>query len=826
MPKINEWFYTNLTYQDDFIYVKGYYQDGTPFIGRKPYKPYCFVKGAGEYKTFDGSSPLRKKEFESVYEMKNYTSTKKPNGEFPEVFGLGVDGKYISQRELVYSFLADNFEKEIEFNVDYIGILDVDIETTSLSAQTGEILSISCSVTRNKETTYKTFGLKFYTGTEVLNYERCDDEQEMLKKFCKFVKASDVDVISGWNSQRFDILYLCDRVYENYKKDWLKLLSPFGLMPKKIHKKTKNRKTGQDEEYDIWKIEGLSDLDGMRLYAKYDTYNGSLSLNNIAKRELGEEKLDYSEFGSLARLYEEDFNTFINYNQKDVILVDKILNKTKHIELAITISFLAKINFEDSFSPIVTWDILIYNYLYNNGIIIPRRKENKKDKKNIGGAVRDARVGFSNHVITTDATSLYPSIIVSLNISPETFIRKVTDISVELLNEKNYSKASNGCLFDNNKQGVLSYLVGNIFYKRVEYKNLMKEEKKKNNGDKDLINKLDIFQYAMKILINSAYGVFSSVHFRYFNIDLAEAITVTGQNIIGKTNDSVNKYLNEYLGNEIDKDYIIFSDTDSSAFTIDSIVKKENPENVTDFMDEFYKNNIEPYLTNVINKFAVDHNFFINSISFKREKIITKMVVLAKKKYYGIVTDNEGFRYPNPEMFLTGVEIVRSSTPEVVKIPLRECMNFSLSGTEKELQLYIEKFKKEYMTLTPEAISFPKGVSDMSKYIQKTGFRDGTPIQARASILYNELLKEHKLETKYEAITNTDKIKFVYLKMPNPLFQNVMGFKTSLPKEFGLHEYIDYNTMYSKTFLSPLESILNAVGWSEENDDEKEGFDI
>ena len=202
------------------------------------------------------------------------------------------------------------------------------------------------------------------------------------------------------------------------------------------------------------------------------------------------------------------------------------------------------------------------------------------------------------------------------------------------------------------------------------------------------------------------------------------------------------------------------------------------------------------------------------------------MVVLAKKKYYGIVTDNEGFRYTNPEMFLTGVEIVRSSTPEVVKIPLRECMNFSLSGTEKELQLYIEKFKKEYMTLTPEAISFPKGVSDMSKYIQKTGFRDGTPIQARASILYNELLKEHKLETKYEAITNTDKIKFVYLKMPNPLFQNVMGFKTSLPKEFGLHEYIDYNTMYSKTFLSPLESILNAVGWSEENDDEKEGFDI
>ena len=808
----NKWFYTNITYQENDMYIKGYDDNGNPFKGKKPFSPYCFVKSAGEYKTFDGTSPLCKKNFDTTDEMKKFIATKKPSGKFPEVFGLGVDGKYINKNELVYTFIADNFQEDIVFDVNQIIVLDFDIETTSLSAQTGEILSISCSVLKNGVRTYKTWGLKFYTGEVVINYERCDDEQEMLKKFCWFVRDSNADVITGWNTERFDILYLCDRINENYDKDWLKLLSPFGLMPKRIHKKSMNRKTGHDEEYDVWKIDGLSSLDSMKLYAKYDTYNGSLSLDNIGEREIGERKVDYSEHGSLANLYKKDFNLFIEYNQGDVMLTDKIIDKTRHIELTITISYLAKINYEDSFSPIITWDILIYGYLYNKGIIIPRRKENKKDRQNIGGAVKIPRIGFANHVITTDATSLYPSIIVSLNISPETFIRKVTDISTKTLKEKNYSKASNGCLFDNNKQGVLSYLVGSIFDKRVEYKNKMKVEKN-NNGDKGLINKLDIFQYAMKILINSAYGVFSSIHFRYFSLDISEAITVTGQKIIGKTNDSINDYLNIFSGTK-EQDYIIFSDTDSSAFTLDSIVKIKNPENVTDFLDTFYKTNIDPYLCGIISEFVEEHNFHTNAISFKRENIISKMVVLAKKKYFGIVTDNEGYRYPEPEIFITGVEVVRSSTPKVIKTPLKECMKIVLYGEESKLQEYVSDFRKKYYTLKAEEVSFPKGVNDISKYIGGAGYLLGTPIQARAAILYNNLLKEQNLEHLYECISNSDKIKYVYLKTPNPLFENVMGFKTSLPKEFGIDKYIDYNTQYEKSFLVPLERILKAVGWS------------
>jgi DNA polymerase elongation subunit (family B) len=813
----NKWFYTNITYHENDMYIKGYEDNGNAFKGKKPFSPYCFVKSSGEYKTFDGSSPLCKKNFSTTDDMKKFMSTKKPSGKFPEVFGLGVDGKYISKNELVYTFIADNFQEDIAFDINQIIVLDFDIETTSLSAQTGEILSISCSVLKNGVRTYKTWGLKFYTGEVVINYERCNDEQEMLKNFCWFVRDSNADVITGWNTERFDIVYLCDRINENYDKDWLKLLSPFGLMPRRVHKKTKNRKTGHDEEYDVWKIDGLSSLDSMKLYAKYDTYNGSLSLDNIGEREIGEKKVDYSEHGSLANLYKKDFNLFIEYNQGDVMLTDKIIDKTRHIELTITISYLAKINYEDSFSPIITWDILIYGYLYNKGIIIPRRKDNKKERQNIGGAVRDARIGFANHVITTDATSLYPSIIVSLNISPETFIRKVKDITTEALRERNYSKASNGCLFDNNKQGVLSYLVGNIFDKRVEYKNKMKVEKN-NNGDKALINKLDIFQYAMKILINSAYGVFSSIHFRYFSLDISEAITVTGQKIIGKTNDSINSYLNTFSGTK-EQDYIIFSDTDSSAFTLDRIVKIKNPENVTDFLDTFYKDNIDPYLSNIISEFSEEHNFHTNAISFKREKIISKMVVVAKKKYFGIVTDNEGYRYPEPEIFLTGVEVVRSSTPKCVKAPLLDCMNIVLNGTEWELQEYIKKFRKEYQKLSITDISFPRGANSLHQYIDEDGFKDRTPIQARAAILYNNLIQTMGLENEYDIVTDSDKIKFVYLIPENPLLQNVIGYKSSLPKEFGLDEYIDYNTMYKKTFLAPLKTILKAVDWEEERCD-------
>lgn len=810
----NEWFYTGAAYVNNDIYIKGYYQDGRPILGKKVYKPYGFIKGAGEYKMFDGSSMLRKKEFETSEEMEEFSKK-------TECYGINIEKKFVSRLESIYVWLSDTFREDVVFDVSHMGILDYDIETTSLSPETGEILSISCSVLRNNKRVYKTFGIKFCSDERIHDYERCDDEYEMLKKFCQYVRSTNVDILTGWNIERFDTPYLCDRIENNYKKEWLKLLSPFDLMPKRKTKTVKNRKTGQDETFACWEIEGLSQLDSMKLYAKYDTYNGSMALNNIANRILGEKKLDYSEHSSLRKLYDEDYVKFLLYNQKDVDLVDKIIDKTRHIELAITISYLGKIRFEDSFSPIRVWDMLIHNYLlYERKVVIPRlgkRIDKKKEPKVRGGAVKDAKLGFAEYVITTDAESLYPSIIVSLNISPETFLRKVKDVDEEYLKKMNYGLSSNNCLFDNNKEGVLALLVASVFEKRKDYKNRMKEEKKRG-GDEDLIKRLDIFQYAMKILINSAYGVFASVFFRYYNLDLAEAITLTGQSIIKTTNNNINDYLNEYLGT-VDKDYIIFSDTDSSAFEMKDVIEKENPENIVDYLDNFYEDRIAPYLRNKLEISANSRNFKRNTINFKREKIITKMVVVAKKKYFGIVNDNEGYRYKEPEIFLTGVEIVRSSTPDCVKAPLLDCMNIVLNGTEWELQDYIMKFRKEYQKLSITDISFPRGTNSLHKYIDKDGFKDSTPIQVRAAILYNNLLQTMGLETEYDVVTDSDKIKYVYLIPENPLFQNVIGYKSSLPKEFGLDEYVDYNTMYKKTFLSPLRTILEAVGWEEERCD-------
>lgn len=834
----NKWFYSTVHYKGDKIYIKGYKQDGTPIKGSHEFKPFLFTVGAGGgYKTFDENKELTKKIFDSYEKMTEFHA-KNPDRNF----GLGVQTERIGKNDLLYTFLSDAFPSEnIDYNLNYIGILNYDIETTSEEGfpdylnPVEEVLSISCSVLRNGKRIYKTFGTKFVKDPSIKDYERCDDEHEMLKKFCKFVKDSNVDVITGWNTTKFDMPYICSRIEKYFDKEWLKMLSPFGLMPRRIHKKTMNQKTKQMEEYDVYDIAGISDLDMMRLFAKFDTYNGSHALNNIANRELGEKKLDYSEYGSLHKLWKEDWDLFIRYNQHDVVLVDKLVDKLKYIDLAITIAYLAKIKYEDAFSPVKTWDNLIYNYLYHEKkIIVPLRKENKKDHQNRGGRVKDAKKGFSEYVVTTDAESLYPSIMISLNISPETFVKKLDihehkvltmDYNTAWLKEANYGLAANGCCFDNSKEGVLSHIVSSIFQQRKDYKNLMKAEMKKGeNSDENLIKKYDVFQYSLKILINSAYGVFSSPAFRFYDLDIAEAITVTGQTIIQLSDLTINSYLNDYLRNKKIRDYVVFSDTDSCGIELADVIKKEKPENFVDFLDEFYNDKIDPEIKKAFVKFSNFCNFYKNCINFKREKIIEKMIITGKKRYGMMVWDTEGFRYDKAEMVIKGLEVVRSDTPEIVKEKLNDSVFIILNKTEKDIQKFVLDFKKEFYKLPLEEIAQPTGVYGMEKYNDdEIIYKKGSSSHIKAALIHNDFITRNGLEKDYELIKNADKVKVICLKIPNPMFNDRFAVKYKFDNIFGIDKYIDYNKQYETTFLAPLKRLLDSVGWEAE---ESNAFDI
>lgn len=838
MTEKNKWFYSTVHYQGDKVYLKGYRQDGTPLIGSVDFKPFMFMVGAGGgFTSFDGHKQLSKKVFDSYENLSDYLM-RNPG----RCYGMGIQTDKVNKKELLYTFLSETFPQEIiEYNTNYIGILNFDIETTSeegfpdYNNPIEEILSISCSVLRNGKRIYKTFGTKFCKDSEIEDYERCDDEHEMLKKFCKFVRNSNVDVITGWNITKFDIPYLCSRIEEYYDSDWLKFLSPFNLQPKRVKKRVKNQKTKQMEEFDVYDIAGLSDLDMIRLYAKFDTYNGSHALNNIAHRELGEKKLDYSEYGSLHKLWKENWDLFIKYNQKDVVLVDKLVDKLKYVELAITIAYLAKIKYEDSLSPVKTWDMLIYNYLYHQKkTIIPHKKEVEKTQQNRGGRVKDSKKGFSEYVVTTDAESLYPSIMISLNISPETFVKKIDiqehkiltmEYDTSWLKDANYALASNGCLFDRNKEGVLSHIVSTIFQKRKDYKNLMKDELRKGDKkDENLLKKYDVFQYSLKILINSAYGVFSAAGFRYYDLDMAEAITVTGQTIIQLSDLTINSFLNDYLGNRRIRDYVVFSDTDSCGIELADVIKKAKPENFVDFLDDFYNTKIDPEIKNAFVKFSNFNNFYKNSINFKREKIIEKMIITGKKRYGMMVWDNEGLRYKKPEMVIKGLEVVRSDTPEIVKGKLTDAVRIILNESEKDIQKFVLDFRKEFYKLPLEEIAQPTGVYGLEKYSdEELIYSKGSSAHIKASLIHNDFIIRSGLEKDYELIKNADKVKVICLKLPNPMFNDRFAVKNKFDKIFGIDKYIDYNKQYETTFLAPLERLLDAIGWEAE---EKDAFDI
>jgi DNA polymerase elongation subunit (family B) len=331
-------------------------------------------------------------------------------------------------------------------------------------------------------------------------------------------------------------------------------------------------------------------------------------------------------------------------------------------------------------------------------------------------------------------------------------------------------------------------------------------------------------------MMNSLYGATANRYFLYYIAEMAEAITTSGQLSIRYAEKSVNAYLNKAL-QTTDVDYIYYVDTDSAYVGLAPLIEKVfgttdiDRKTGEDFLDKVCKEKIEKAIEKGYEELAELMGAYRNAMAMKREKITDRTLFVAKKRYIMNVLNSEGVHYETPKISVTGVESVRSSTPEVCRDKMKEAFKVIMNGTEEQTQDFIEEFRKEFIQLPVEDIAKISGTDDLEKYMDhKSIYKKGCPIHVRGCLLYNNFLAQKNMGHKYEKIQSGDKIKFIYLRTPNPLRENIVSFVNVLPKEFDLEQYVDYDLQFDKVFLTPIKNILDAINWSPEKLDTLESF--
>ena len=745
---------------------------------------------------------------------------------------------YKNQPELVhgstmysYNYIADEYPNRINYDVDQILIVTIDIEVEcengfpSPEAAAEPLLSITVKNHTSKK--FVVWGIgKFQNDRDDVTYVECTDELHLIKEFLSFWESHQPDIITGWNTEFFDIPYLCNRIEKLCGEDEVKRLSPWrSVFSREVFK--------MGRKHQVFDIQGVSHLDYFDLYRKFTyTAQESYRLDHIAFVELGDRK-DGNPYETFSEWYQKDFQSFIEYNIMDVEIVDRLEDKMKLIELLLTMAYDAKVNYMDVLGSTKYWDILIYNYLREKNIVIPQKRKSEKAEKFEGAYVKDPQVGMHKWVMSFDLNSLYPHLIMQYNISPETLYsqEKVQNMSVnKLLNKevdtsilKGVTLTPNGALFKTDKQGFLPELMQSMYNDRSKFKKLMLEAQQEYENTKDPkllkdISKYNNIQMAKKISLNSVYGAIGNAYFRYYDLLIAEAITTSGQLSIRWIERAVNQYLNKLLKTD-NKDYVIASDTDSVYITFDELVDKvysngENTEKIVSFLDSVAKNKIEPFMDKSYQELHQYVNSYEQKMQMAREVIADKGIWTAKKRYVLNVHNSEGVQYKQAKLKVMGLEVVKSSTPAPVRAKLKEALSIIMNGNEKELNTFIQTFREEFMNLSPEEIAYPRSVNGLDKFADTNQmFAKGAPIHCKGAILYNHLIKKNRLSRKYAYIQEGDKIKFINLKQPNLYQCSAFSFITSLPKELDLHSMIDYDTQFEKSFIDPLNVIVSTIGW-------------
>ena len=815
--------YTNVQLIGNYFLVRAY-EDGKHIEFREEFKPTLFVKSKKEskYRTLSG---------EVVDAVQ--PGTVKDCREFLKKYE-NVDGFEIYGNErYIYQYISDKYsEEEIKFDINKIKLVTIDIEVASengfpdVESCSEEILAITLQDYATKKIV--SWGVKPFTHNRSdLIYHYCESEFALLNTFIQYWMDNTPEIVTGWNLQLYDIPYICKRLNRVLGEKLMKRMSLWGLV-------SEGEVFINGRKHTTFDIGGVTQLDYMDLYKKF-TYKTqeSYRLDYIAEVELGQKKLDHSEYETFKEFYTKNWQKFIEYNIVDVELVDRLEDKMKLIELALTMAFDARVNFTDVFYQVRMWDNIIYNYLKKRNIVIPQKNRSSKNEKYAGAYVKEPKPGIYDWVVNFDLNTLYPHLIMQFNISPETLIdKRHPTVSVDkILNQKldfeeykDYAVCANGAMYRKDVRGFLPELMEKMYNERVIFKKKMIEAKKQyeKTKDKQLLKEIarcNNIQMAKKISLNSAYGAVGNQYFRYYKLENAEAITLSGQVAIRWIENKMNQYLNKILKTD-GVDYVIASDTDSIYLNLGPLVedvykgRKKTTESIVTFLDKICEVELEKYIEGCYQELANYVNAYDQKMQMKRENIADRGIWTAKKRYILNVWDSEGVRYEEPKLKMMGIEAVKSSTPAPCRQMIKDALKLMMSGTEDEVIAYIEKCREKFEKLPPEQISFPRSVSDVQKYQSPaTIYSKGTPIHVRGALLYNHYVKEKKLSHKYSIINNGEKIKFCYLKKPNPIHENIISFIQQFPKELNLDKYIDYELQFEKAFLDPLKSILDCIGW-------------
>ena len=832
-------YYTSVLCYGSNILYRGV-ENGRRVRNKIQYSPTLFLptKKSTEWKTLHGE-PLEPISFETIREARDFI--KKYEGvENFKIFG---------SNRFEYAMIAQNHPEEmIDWKIGDLCVANLDIEVGSENGfpepRTATEPITAITIKFSDDANYFVFGCGNYTQhRDDVKYFKCDDEFSLLKQFFALWQTKYPDVLTGWNVVGFDVPYLMNRMIRIIGEDDAKKMSPWNQTA--AYEETLYNKTFQT--YDLL---GISILDYLRLYRKFSPNKSqeNYRLDTIAQAEEVGQKIAYDDYDGLHDLYKRNYQKFIEYNIRDVELVEKLNAKGRLVEMALTIAYDAKVNYNDVFMQVRMWDTICFNHLYHKKIVIPPKTPSKKSSAYEGAYVKDPQLGMFDWVASFDLNSLYPHLMMQYNISPDTIVeprdytpemRKIiaNGVNVEKLLQQKIDLSAingvtltpNGQFFRTNKQGFLPEILEKMYDDRTKYKknmlqakqkyeNAKTEEERKEYGDQ--VSKFSNLQLTKKECLNSAYGALGSEYFRFFDIRQAEGITLAGQLSIRWIENRINSYVNKILKTE-NIDYVLASDTDSIYLHLGRLVEgvldktqRTNTDKVIAFMDKVCEEKIQPFIDKSYQELADYVHAYSQKMKMKREVLADKAIWTAKKRYILNVYNSEGVQYAEPNMKIQGLEAIKSSTPAACREKIKEALKIIIKGSESQLQDYIAEFRNQFRNLPIEDISFPRSVNGIETYSDsKSVWTKGTPMHVRGALVYNYAIDQMGLQKTVQKIQEGEKIKFIYLKEPNNFKTDVISFVNRVPKEFRLEQFVDYEMQFEKSFVDPLTIILEKINW-------------